>query len=50
MKTMAGFLCVALLLAVLGGCAANAPAPANIYENDIHHGYPGPGVADPSAT
>jgi len=23
--------------------------PANYYENDIHHGYPGPGVTDPSA-
>jgi hypothetical protein len=21
----------------------------NYYENDIHHGYPGPGVTDPSA-
>jgi hypothetical protein len=21
----------------------------NYYENDIHHGYPGPGVADPGA-
>lgn len=23
--------------------------PRGYYENDIHHGYPGPGVTDPSA-
>jgi hypothetical protein len=38
-----------LLLAVVAGCT-NSPAPANYYENDLHHGYPGPATADPSAT
>ena len=37
-----------LMLSVLWGCSDH-PAPANYYENDIHHGYPGPGVTDPSA-
>jgi len=23
--------------------------PRGYYENDIHHGYPGPGVSDPGA-
>ena len=25
------------------------PTQRNYYENDIHHGYPGPGVSDPGA-
>jgi hypothetical protein len=43
-------LCLSLVLASAAGCAsAPAPIPANYYENDLHHGYPGPGVTDPSA-
>jgi hypothetical protein len=44
---MIAALCVLLALAV-AGCSAG-PVPANYYENDIHRGYPGPGVTDPSA-
>jgi hypothetical protein len=36
------------VLAVLAGCT-NSPAPPGYYENDLHHGYPGPATADPSA-
>ena len=39
-----------LLLAMMAAAACSTgPVPANYYENDIHHGYPGPGVTDPSA-
>ena len=27
----------------------NKTAPAGYYENNLHHGYPGPGVTDPSS-
>lgn len=36
-----------LVAAALAGCA-HAPAPPGYYNDDLHHGYPGPGVADPS--
>jgi len=39
---------VLVVLATLAGCSG-APVPANYYENDLHHGYPGPAVTDPSA-
>ena len=45
---LTGLLGAMLLLAVVAGCS-NSPAPANYYENDLHHGYPGPATADPSA-
>jgi hypothetical protein len=48
MRKIAGFLCLMSVLFALAGCS-NSPPPANYYENDIHHGYPGPGVSDPSA-
>jgi hypothetical protein len=41
--------CLFLAVLIVAGCASG-PVPANYYENDIHHGYPGPGVTDPSAT
>jgi hypothetical protein len=41
--------CLFLAVLIVAGCASG-PVPANYYENDIHHGYPGPGVSDPSAT
>jgi hypothetical protein len=41
--------CLFLAVLTLAGCVSG-PVPANYYENDIHHGYPGPGVSDPSAT
>ena len=49
MPKIAGLFCLLWVLATLVGCAANSPAPVNYYENDNHHGYPGPGVTDPSA-
>ena len=42
-------LAVLLLALAAGASCSNAPVPANYYENDIHRGYPGPGVTDPSA-
>jgi ABC-type uncharacterized transport system auxiliary subunit len=48
MQKLPRLFCLVLLLAALAGCA-NAPAPAGYYENDLHHGYPGPAVTDPSA-
>jgi hypothetical protein len=42
-------LCSIFLLSAVAGCSGGSPPPLNYYENDIHHGYPGPGVADPSA-
>jgi len=50
MRKIAGLLCLLWVLATLVGCAANSSVPAGYYENDLHHGYPGPAVADPSAT
>jgi hypothetical protein len=47
MTKLAAFIGMILLLAMVAGC--NSPAPANYYENDLHHGYPGPATADPSA-
>jgi hypothetical protein len=49
MRKISGILCLLLILAAVAACT-NSPVPANYYENDIHHGYPGPGVTDPSAT
>jgi hypothetical protein len=49
MTRLAGWVGAMLLLAVVAGCTSS-PAPANYYENDLHHGYPGPATADPSAT
>jgi hypothetical protein len=48
MRKLPGLFCLMLLLSALVGCA-NSPAPAGYYENDLHHGYPGPAVTDPSA-
>jgi hypothetical protein len=49
MRKIAGFFCLMLLLSTLVACAADSSAPADYYENDLHHGYPGPATADPSA-
>jgi hypothetical protein len=49
MRKIAGLVSLMVIMAVLVGCQSAGPAPANYYENDIHHGYPGPGVTDPSA-
>ena len=42
---------LALLVMALAvaGCISAWQPPGSYYENDIHHGYPGPGVTDPSA-
>lgn len=48
MRNLALLLGSLVALAVAAGCTPYQP-PANYYENDIHHGIPGPGVADPSA-
>jgi len=40
---------VCLLAALMAAGCSTGPVPANYYENDIHRGYPGPGVTDPSA-
>jgi hypothetical protein len=48
MRKMLKAVCLLLALVAIAACS-NAPVPANYYENDIHHGYPGPGVTDPSA-
>lgn len=48
MPKVAGLLFLMIALTAMAGCTAYSP-PANYYENDVHHGYPGPGVADPSA-
>lgn len=49
MRKIAGLLWLIALSLAAGACASSGPVPANYYENDIHHGYPGPGVTDPSA-
>jgi hypothetical protein len=49
MTKLAGLIGAMLLVVAIAGCT-NSPAPANYYENDLHHGYPGPAVADPSAS
>jgi hypothetical protein len=49
MRRTLAVVCLLLALAAIAACASNAPVPANYYENDIHHGYPGPGVTSPSA-
>ena len=48
MPTIIRLLSALVVLAVLAGCSG-APVPADYYENDLHHGYPGPAVTDPSA-
>jgi hypothetical protein len=48
MQKLARFLLAISLTLQVVSCATGNP-PANYYENDIHHGYPGPGTADPSA-
>ena len=48
MQKIGSLLCLILIAWVVAACS-NAPAPANYYENDLHHGYPGPAVSDPSA-
>ena len=47
MRRMLGF--VFLLLALTVAACTHEPVPPGYYENDIHRGYPGPGVTDPSA-
>jgi hypothetical protein len=49
MQKICVVLCLFLAALAVAGCVSG-PVPANYYENDIHHGYPGPGVSDPSAT
>jgi hypothetical protein len=48
MGKIAGLVYSILILMAMAGCAYQ-PAPPGYYNDDIHHGYPGPGVADPSA-
>jgi hypothetical protein len=48
MAKIAGLVCLILAAIAVGGCSTGR-VPGNYYENDIHHGYPGPGVTDPSA-
>jgi len=50
MWKLAGLTCLLLTIIGLAACAPSGRVPANYYENDLHHGYPGPGVTDPSAT
>jgi len=47
-QKLARFLLTISLTLQAVSCATGNP-PTNYYENDIHHGYPGPGVSDPSA-
>jgi hypothetical protein len=49
MRKIAALIFLAVALSLAAGCAMTGQAPANYYENDLHHGYPGPAVADPSA-
>ena len=37
---------IALVMA-LGGCSSGWTPPPDYYENNLHHGYPGPGVTAP---
>jgi hypothetical protein len=51
MPKIAQALLLLLVLCGAAGCAGpgNGSGPAIYYENEKHHGYPGPGVTDPSA-
>ena len=51
---MRALIALALILAALtlGGmltACSSDDASADYYDNDLHHGYPGPGVTDPRA-
>jgi hypothetical protein len=49
MREIAAFLLAIFVLSALAACSSASAPPANYYDNDLHHGYPGPAVADPSA-
>ncbi|HTZ35275.1 MAG TPA: hypothetical protein VMB84_04570 [Stellaceae bacterium] len=49
MPKIARLCCLIATLLMLAACAGGGAVPANYYENELHHGYPGPAVADPSA-
>jgi hypothetical protein len=42
-------LLLVLVLCGVAGCTGASSVPGNYYENDIHRGYPGPGVTDPGS-
>ena len=49
MHRLTAIAAVLLTMLAAAGCTSGQ-VPANYYENDLHHGYPGPAVSDPSAT
>jgi hypothetical protein len=46
--TLAFFAMSLLLAGVLTACGDNA-SDADYYDNDVHHGYPGPGTETPNS-
>jgi hypothetical protein len=47
MRKIARFLLIMVTTLRLVACVSSGSAPADYYENDFHHGYPGPGTTSP---